>query len=566
MRLIIGFVCLLSSTLVGAQQWQWTSPCQFDGQNPQCSMWPASIEPLGEVQVFSGDTALTVQSQTFSSAADTTASMLFMQADKVTTTTQKAALVKALLAFVEAQQANQKVGLYANDSNLNTLASLGANQATLQGAIDDMRLPTRAVSPVNNLKLVTSILGGSNAQRKTLYWVTTGSVLSATEQQVLLATLTQEKVRLVVIYLKTSELDQNASADMARWLGDTPHFLVHASGEQWLSVLTKLAAYTHNGVTLAVNSEQLCGELPITFTSTLGQTAISHVEIFAFNACPVVQEVPPETEAAQEPEEPILPEEQTQTTDGSSQENTQVQDQEHLPLVFEQPAYSFSFDVNATGETAIGSARVTEGGSSDAVVYSLSSGNEQGHFVINASGELFLSPVAWVLVENDYDALDDAYTLTITATAGETTGSAVVTVRKVAAPALSKNMMIALIVAGVVLLLVLLFMLMRGGKGKGKQKPFGYIIESTLKGEVSHPLFLEVTRLGRAQSCNIVFSNDSVSSSHADIKRERTGAITIVDLKSSNGTRVNNSAVIHAELKSGDMVELGDYKLKVELN
>jgi hypothetical protein len=557
MRLIIGFVCLLSSTLAGAQQWQWTAPCQFDGQNPRCSMWPASIEPLGEVKVFSGDTALTVESQTFS-----TASMLFMQADKVTTITQKAALIKALLAFVKAQQANQKVGLYANDVNLNTLASLGANQASLVGAIDDMRLPTRVVSPVNNLKLVTSILGGSNAQRKTLYWVTTGSVLSATEQQVLLNTLTQEKVRLVVIYLKTSELDQNAGAAIASWLGDTPHFLVPATGEQWLSVFTQLAVYTLNGVTLAVNSEQMCGELPITFKSTLGQTAISHVETFAFNACAVVQEVPPETE------EPVLTEDQTPTSDGSPEKSTPSKEaeEETMPLVFEQPAYSFSFDVTATGETLIGSVRVNEVGSSDVVSYSLSSGNENGNFLIKASGDLFLSPLASVLVENDYEALDEAYTLTITATAGSAKGSAVVTVRKMAAPALSNNMMVALIVAGVLLLLVLLFMLIRGGKGKSKLTPFGYIIESTLKGEVSHPLFLEVTRLGRAQSCNIVFTNDSVSSSHADIKRERTGAVTIVDLKSSNGTRVNNNTVNHAELKSGDMVELGDYKLKVELN
>lgn len=66
-------------------------------------------------------------------------------------------------------------------------------------------------------------------------------------------------------------------------------------------------------------------------------------------------------------------------------------------------------------------------------------------------------------------------------------------------------------------------------------------------------------RIGRSSDNDIVIDHRSCSRYHALIAIE-ADHVTIEDLKSRNGIKVNGSAVRRAELKDGDIVKVGDLK------
>lgn len=70
-------------------------------------------------------------------------------------------------------------------------------------------------------------------------------------------------------------------------------------------------------------------------------------------------------------------------------------------------------------------------------------------------------------------------------------------------------------------------------------------------------------RIGRAASNDITLPHNSISRSHAEIESNHDSWV-ITDLRSANGVLVNGSAVETAQLKSGDVIALGDIKLRFE--
>ncbi len=71
-----------------------------------------------------------------------------------------------------------------------------------------------------------------------------------------------------------------------------------------------------------------------------------------------------------------------------------------------------------------------------------------------------------------------------------------------------------------------------------------------------HPLEGESMMVGRDRSCSIVLTHPAVSRRHARITL--SGATCVLeDLKSANGTFVNNTRVERAKLKPGDVVRFG---------
>jgi hypothetical protein len=73
----------------------------------------------------------------------------------------------------------------------------------------------------------------------------------------------------------------------------------------------------------------------------------------------------------------------------------------------------------------------------------------------------------------------------------------------------------------------------------------------------------EPLTIGRLPDCDIVLTDGNVSRRHAEVRR-REDAIVIVDLGSTNGTRVNGSGVKEQTLADGDQITLGSSKLKFE--
>jgi hypothetical protein len=62
----------------------------------------------------------------------------------------------------------------------------------------------------------------------------------------------------------------------------------------------------------------------------------------------------------------------------------------------------------------------------------------------------------------------------------------------------------------------------------------------------------------------ISLKNETISSHHAEIQRRRTGDVFIVDLASANGVFVNENKITQMQLISGDVIELGEVRLRFE--
>lgn len=70
-------------------------------------------------------------------------------------------------------------------------------------------------------------------------------------------------------------------------------------------------------------------------------------------------------------------------------------------------------------------------------------------------------------------------------------------------------------------------------------------------------LELPVQKLGREASSEIQLFDSEASRSHAEIRVHSDGKCELIDLRSSNGTKVNGNRVARQQLSSGDRIEIG---------
>lgn|GEM_PF-561169 len=102
--------------------------------------------------------------------------------------------------------------------------------------------------------------------------------------------------------------------------------------------------------------------------------------------------------------------------------------------------------------------------------------------------------------------------------------------------------------------------------------PLGFlrVTEWTLR--TTHPrargrefrLVAASTTVGRDPGAGIQVEDDSISRIHARLDRDAAG-LSVTDLKSRNGVRVNGEPVLQAPLEAGDTVEFGDVAFEVGL-
>ncbi|HZJ51151.1 MAG TPA: FHA domain-containing protein [Actinomycetota bacterium] len=72
----------------------------------------------------------------------------------------------------------------------------------------------------------------------------------------------------------------------------------------------------------------------------------------------------------------------------------------------------------------------------------------------------------------------------------------------------------------------------------------------------------DVTQIGRHPDSDIFLDDITVSRRHAEIRRDASG-FSLHDVGSLNGTYVNRERVEGAELRSGDEIQIGKFKLVV---
>lgn len=95
----------------------------------------------------------------------------------------------------------------------------------------------------------------------------------------------------------------------------------------------------------------------------------------------------------------------------------------------------------------------------------------------------------------------------------------------------------------------------RTGKGAAGQRSKSDWSMTALSGELKGkaiPLHGTMV-LGRSEKCDVVINDEHMSRRHAEINL-RDGVLRIIDLNSSNGTRVNNVKITEKVLKPGDKI------------
>jgi pSer/pThr/pTyr-binding forkhead associated (FHA) protein len=83
--------------------------------------------------------------------------------------------------------------------------------------------------------------------------------------------------------------------------------------------------------------------------------------------------------------------------------------------------------------------------------------------------------------------------------------------------------------------------------------------------ETRYPITKAATRIGRKQDNDIVMKNNSVSSHHAELLK-RGEKFIITDLEASNGVFIGGKRVDKVPLAEGDVIELGEVRLRFSLN
>ena len=77
-----------------------------------------------------------------------------------------------------------------------------------------------------------------------------------------------------------------------------------------------------------------------------------------------------------------------------------------------------------------------------------------------------------------------------------------------------------------------------------------------------HVLDADETLIGRNPTTDVTLLDEGVSREHAIVLRDESGAYTIEDLQSTNGTKVNGKRVRASALAHGDTIEIGHTRFR----
>ena len=80
-----------------------------------------------------------------------------------------------------------------------------------------------------------------------------------------------------------------------------------------------------------------------------------------------------------------------------------------------------------------------------------------------------------------------------------------------------------------------------------------------------HEITSGLVRIGRDQTMDLSLSDPTVSSIHASISRLGDNYF-LTDLNSSNGSKLNGTAIYKSILKKGDHIQLGEFSIWFELD
>src|SRR5687767_14256987 len=94
---------------------------------------------------------------------------------------------------------------------------------------------------------------------------------------------------------------------------------------------------------------------------------------------------------------------------------------------------------------------------------------------------------------------------------------------------------------------------------------FGYLkLQLAGSGEQELEVLKPEITIGRGQTNDIVLQDSRVSRSHARFDFDVEGGVTVVDLGSTNGVRVNGIRLEKAKIQPGDIIFIGGSQIAFE--
>ncbi len=100
---------------------------------------------------------------------------------------------------------------------------------------------------------------------------------------------------------------------------------------------------------------------------------------------------------------------------------------------------------------------------------------------------------------------------------------------------------------------------------KAETKPLAWL-EMCDAQQTRHAVKIPNLKIGRGQHNDLVLRNDSVSGNHCVLNCTREGQWSVTDLNSGNGVLVNGERIVQAPLRHGDVIELGELKMRFLLH
>ena len=255
-RRFILLIVFTAGQSAQAVDWPWLHPCS--GSPLTCEIWFNATTSIEGIDAQVGGAALPVTYTTYVQSGSAGVMSVLVQHQGLQAD-QLARLQEGLGALMQTSPEAEKLGLYAVTEGLLPLAAIGAARPELLGAVQGV--PEQAAQEAGGrsaLSLVR-ILGGAPQQRRVLLWITGARVLSESERIELAKALADEKVRLLVLQLQSSELDENSGAQLRALAQASGGIYQTARQAAWRDRLKALAGYSLNGGALRVDVGELCG-------------------------------------------------------------------------------------------------------------------------------------------------------------------------------------------------------------------------------------------------------------------------------------------------------------------
>jgi Mg-chelatase subunit ChlD len=95
-------------------------------------------------------------------------------------------------------------------------------------------------------------------------------------------------------------------------------------------------------------------------------------------------------------------------------------------------------------------------------------------------------------------------------------------------------------------------------------KPFAWLVRQD-DPSVRYAITGSPWRIGRGKNNDLTIDDQSVSRQHAEIHRRHDGSFAILDLDSLNGVFVNEKKARQADVREGDLIDIGDVGVKFTL-